>query len=271
MDDAERTRLPDGERFRREYLEAIQRWAEWELTAPAGSRSRFPLPSAWPMVHFEFAIAALESACEELKARSSALGDRAASCPLASAGSAGDSDAVGLVLTPVGRTPQAIAIARATGLKEIRDFTRDARKLMIVDPYAFGGPSDTASVDEYVDHFCHVARLDGGCLSALHVIFDSTKGQTKSIRKSISARAKEAGVRFTESDTNVIHDRVWIADRERGLVVGTSFGGLGQRSAFLLDLPTADLKHVLEFFDESGLTPSGTRRARNPKTKQKHS
>ena len=59
---------------------------------------------------------------------------------------------------------------------------------------------------------------------------------------------------MTEHGTDTVHDRVWIADRKRGLVVGTSFNGLGSRAAFLLPLPDPDLVAVLEYLDEHSLS-----------------
>jgi hypothetical protein len=37
-----------------------------------------------------------------------------------------------------------------------------------------------------------------------------------------------------------IHDRVWLKDETDAVVVGTSFNGLGNKCAFLLNLEAAD-------------------------------
>lgn len=145
---------------------------------------------------------------------------------------------------------QLIALDREEGLKDIRDFTKAATKLAVIDPYVFAGPARQA--DDYVRDFSRVARI-GPQFKALHIVYSSTKGNTFAIRKGIVRAAREAGTVLTYHDTDLIHDRIWIRDRSRALVVGTSFGGIGSRVAFLLPLPTADLARLLGFLDSHRL------------------
>jgi hypothetical protein len=200
--------------------------------------------------------------CHEALVRLRALErvvESAGRCPLAGAqGAQGGDGMTELLVGPHGAKGTA---PKADGLREIRDFTRDAERLVMIDPYAYGGEG-AEKATSYVDELAKAARIDSSSLKALHIIYSSKHGQTKAIIEGIAARAACAGVKLTDCDTDTIHDRMWIADRARGLVVGTSFGGIGNRAAFLLDLPELDLKHVLEFIDSNDLM-KGT--ARQPK------
>ena len=140
---------------------------------------------------------------------------------------------------------------RAIGLKELRDFTDKTEDLIVVDPYVFSAPQQNASA--IAEEFKRAARVGGKSLKRVHFIFDPAR-VTKAVRSKIKKLCEEHKVRMTEHGTDTVHDRVWIADRKRGLVVGTSFNGLGSRAAFLLPLPDPDLVAVLEYLDEHSLS-----------------
>lgn len=69
------------------------------------------------------------------------------------------------------------------------------------------------------------------------------------IMEKISQFAKKKNICLANYETKEIHDRVWIKDKSRGWVVGTSFNGLGNKLAFLLDLPHDDLVKFLDELD----------------------
>ena len=140
---------------------------------------------------------------------------------------------------------------RAIGLKELRDFTDQTEDLIVVDPYVFSGTRGSAP--DVAEEFKRAARVGGKSLKRVHFIYD-TGHTTHAVRSEIEALCAKNKVRMTEHSTDTIHDRVWIADRTRGLVVGTSFNGLGSRAAFLLPLPDPDLAAVLEYLDTHSLS-----------------
>jgi hypothetical protein len=148
--------------------------------------------------------------------------------------------------------------ARATGLRELRDFTVDVVRLTILDPYFFAGPADTAR--DVADEFARVARFQGKRLKAVHIIRDD-RLDTKAVVSAIGHSARMSGVRLTHASSQELHDRVWIADSTRAVVVGTSFNGIGKRAAFILPLPEADLAAILEFLAARGLVRRPARRA----------
>ena len=59
----------------------------------------------------------------------------------------------------------------------------------------------------------------------------------------LHARARDLDIRIIES--NDFHDRFWIADRERGLIIGTSLNQIGTRKFFVDELSQSDVAAVL--------------------------
>lgn len=153
---------------------------------------------------------------------------------------------------------------RSDGLREVRDFTAGVKRLTILDPYFFSGKVSRAKA--IAQDFAKTARLAQGQLKALHVVRNEAKDTTK-VLGAIRKLLKDSGVRLTLSSTDELHDRVWIADGVRAVVVGTSFNGLGTRAAFILSLPKADLDAILEFLHDRRLSPRQKRRA-SPEKRQ---
>jgi hypothetical protein len=59
--------------------------------------------------------------------------------------------------------------------------------------------------------------------------------------------------RLTHRTSNDFHDRFWIADRERGLFVGTSLNGIGVRYALADYMQPDDVKKIVAALNASGL------------------
>ena len=234
--------------YRRRFFHHVKQWAEANLEGKLGDHP-VPLIAVYPHGFSREAAERLGDVERRLTAVQEAVGHVSLACPLAERGE-GDGGMMRLLVGPPGS-----AATRQEGIKEIRDFTREAERLVIVDPYAYGG--EGAAAGEYVDELCKAARLDGKTLRELHIVYSSRHGNTNAIKKELSERAYKAQVKLTDRDSEKVHDRIWLADGKRGLVVGTSFGGLGRsRAAFLLPLlriptnPTGDSERT------RGLSPT---------------
>lgn len=140
---------------------------------------------------------------------------------------------------------------RDIGLRELRDFTREAKSLMVIDPYIFAVEKE--QVECFVRELMESARVGGQWLKRIHFVHDHRHTRS-GIKRCLKQRLKDEGVYMTDKHTTEIHDRVWIADRQRALVIGTSLNGIGKRAAFLLLLPEYDLKALLDFLDERDLS-----------------
>lgn len=143
---------------------------------------------------------------------------------------------------------------REKGLNEIRDFTVDAESLIVIDPYLFSGPSNSAT--KIAQDFSHCARLDENDNQLQVISIIHGRSVTNAVKSAILGTAS-GSLRFNVKESDVFHDRVWIADGDRGLVIGTSLNGIGRRASFLLPLPAEDLKSILTYIDEKCILDTG--------------
>ena len=63
----------------------------------------------------------------------------------------------------------------------------------------------------------------------------------RKIFTSFSNYCKNINIKLRNYPTGAIHDRVMIKDNDRAKMLGTSFGGLGSKIAFFVDLPEEDV------------------------------
>lgn len=114
------------------------------------------------------------------------------------------------------------------------------RDLVIVDPYLFP-KNPQLGVDAYADF---LANLIGSLLEPDAVVTCVVNSRTApdvvaSTRRILQANVP--GVSLVEHQTDDFHDRFWLADRDRGVVVGTSFNGLGGKLFFIDELKPGDV------------------------------
>ncbi len=137
---------------------------------------------------------------------------------------------------------------RKKGLKEIRDFTSDAKKLVIIDPYFLAGSN--SSIDEFIEDFkraTHIHQLD-----YLNILYDKNYGETKQYVSEIKKLSYQNQCRLTLTPSSVFHDRIWIKNSEQAILVGNSFGGIGKvRLSFILELPSQELNYLLKYLQEN--------------------
>lgn len=72
------------------------------------------------------------------------------------------------------------------------------------------------------------------------------------VREAVEAelRKRESSLSFSVVESDDFHDRFWIADRERGLVIGTSLNKIGRRIFFVDALSDTDVAAVLNEIDQ---------------------
>jgi hypothetical protein len=137
---------------------------------------------------------------------------------------------------------------RKKGLKEIRDFTSDAKKLVVIDPYFLAGSN--SSIDEFIEDFkraTHIHQLD-----YLNILYDKNYGETKQYVSEIKKLSYQNQCRLTLTPSSVFHDRIWIKNSEQAILVGNSFGGIGKvRLSFILELPSQELNYLLKYLQEN--------------------
>lgn len=113
-----------------------------------------------------------------------------------------------------------------------------AQELIITDPYLFAGNEEYARW--LAQLMASVLTEDG---SVTCVVNSAISQEAR------SATEKELLQLMPNVSLNVIgssdfHDRFWIADRDRGVIVGASLNGIGRKIFFMDSLPYADVQEV---------------------------
>lgn len=117
-----------------------------------------------------------------------------------------------------------------------------------MDPYIFSGSANNAT--SIAAEF--MSSLQSS-VTHVHFIYDGGK-VTNKIKKIILEKCSNRHIHVSVQATDAVHDRVWIADRREGIIVGTSFNGLGRKISFLVPLPPADFREFLNCLDTLGLS-----------------
>jgi hypothetical protein len=122
-------------------------------------------------------------------------------------------------------------------------------ELVITDPYLYTSSRKRDSQD----YAASVARMlspalkDG--LRLTTVVSPSQNDETvrTAVLEHLHAQGRDLEVNVVES--NDFHDRFWIADRKRGLIIGTSLNKIGSRIFFVDELSQSDIAAVLAEMD----------------------
>ena len=125
-----------------------------------------------------------------------------------------------------------------SALKFLTNWAKKAKKLTIADPYllSFDKTKNNPTLSNYVDALTSTLPRNIKLLEVFHLPSPNRK-----IANSVKEYCYENGIRFENYSTTVIHDRVWIKDDTEAIIIGTSFGGIGNKLAFVLPLPPSDL------------------------------
>ncbi len=129
---------------------------------------------------------------------------------------------------------------RNKAISHLSDKLIGTKTLTICDPYFIKGtkvmpPGNLAN--EFVN-------LLPSTLKILE-LYVKPRIREKAFAESLNAALKEKKIKLIVRKTDDVHDRVWIKDYETAFVVGTSFNGLGNKCAFILDLPSEDRKQFV--------------------------
>lgn len=118
-------------------------------------------------------------------------------------------------------------------------------ELIITDPYLFTGSRKSDS-EVYA---ASVGNMLAPALTAgLHVTaVVSRDGNNSKVRKAVEAElyARMNDLTISVIESSDFHDRFWIADRSRGLIVGASLNKIGSKIFFVDELSEVDVRDVL--------------------------
>lgn len=124
-----------------------------------------------------------------------------------------------------------------TEIKELSEWLVGAEKMIIADPYffSFNQSKNHRTVSKYTEALTSVLPNKLKEIEIFHL-----PGPNNKILKGFKSYCRKKDILLKNTSTNEIHDRVWIKDKFDAKVVGTSFGGIGNKIAFILDLPDID-------------------------------
>ncbi|MCK6074701.1 hypothetical protein [Paenibacillus silvae] len=124
----------------------------------------------------------------------------------------------------------------------------NAQELIIIDPYFLNYTDIT-----YKSFFSTFINCLPSSLNKLLIVYQSNGNSNVHLENELLEYARKQKIDIKFNSTELIHDRVWIKDRCRAKVVGSSLNCLGNKLAFVLDLPTEDLNVLIKFMEHYNL------------------
>ncbi len=144
--------------------------------------------------------------------------------------------------------------ARTTAIDYLRECFSGAKQLVICDPYFLLSNNKNSKAD-------YLAGIDAVIPKTVKSIelYVKPKKRDAEVAAGFNKLCKDRDIKLTCRKTDELHDRVWIVDSVRAFVVGASFNGLGNKCAFILELPEQDRWN---FIKEVGLLRGRTTRSK---------
>jgi hypothetical protein len=145
--------------------------------------------------------------------------------------------------------------ARTEAIDYMRSGFSGAKQLVICDPYFLLSNSRTSKAD----YLAGVDVVVPKTVKAIELYVKPRKRDAE-VAAGFTKLCQDRGIKLTCRKTEELHDRVWIVDSTRAFVVGASFNGLGNKCAFILELPEEDRRN---FIKEVGLLRERTTRSKS--------
>ncbi len=144
--------------------------------------------------------------------------------------------------------------ARTEAIDYLHDGFSGAKQLVICDSY-FLLSNNKNSKTEYL------AGINAVIPKTVKTIelYVKPRKRDAEVAAGFNKLCKDRDIKLTCRKTDELHDRVWIVDSTRAFVVGASFNGLGNKCAFILELPEQDRRN---FIKEVGFLRERTTRSK---------
>ena len=136
---------------------------------------------------------------------------------------------------------------RNKAIKHLSGKIKGTSHLTICDPYFLKGTKESAI--EFI-------KILPKSLKNLE-LYVKPRIRDKKFADCFNAEIQKKKIKLLLYKTEEIHDRVWIKDFNDAFVVGTSFNGLGNKCAFILDLPKEDQIQFMSSLKEVSKKNSG--------------
>lgn len=124
--------------------------------------------------------------------------------------------------------------------KHITSWLFGASQLTVVDPYFFSFSRPNKVYRTQTQYVEAIIELLPKTLESIEVFHHP--GPNRAIISAFEKHCRKKNISLRNWETTEVHDRVFIRSETEARALGTSFGGLGNKIAFVLDLPLEDLK-----------------------------
>jgi len=145
--------------------------------------------------------------------------------------------------------------ARTEAIDYMQSGFSGAKQLVICDPYFLLSNSKSSKADYLVGIDSVIPKT----VKSIELYVKPRKRDAE-VAAGFTKLCQDRGIKLTCRKTDELHDRVWIVDSTRAFVVGASFNGLGNKCAFILELPEEDRRN---FIKEVGLLRERTTRSKS--------
>ena len=138
-------------------------------------------------------------------------------------------------------------------VNEILDQLSTSQELIIVDSYLFKDNPRCSSAD-LQNRIANILNAHINKIDKIICITDS-RNYDVTIKSAVETSLKSINSALTidvQYSTDY-HDRFWIANRNKGIVVGTSLNGLGNKMALIDFMDSVDIKDVVDDLKTNGL------------------
>lgn len=145
--------------------------------------------------------------------------------------------------------------ARSDAINHMQIGFSGAKQLVICDPYFLLSNSKSSKAD-------YLAGIDAVIPKTVKAIelYVKPRKRDAEVATGFTKLCQDRGIKLICRRTDELHDRVWVVDSTRAFVVGASFNGLGNKCAFILELPEDDRRN---FIKEVGFLRERTTRSKS--------
>ena len=128
--------------------------------------------------------------------------------------------------------------ARERSIKFLSQWLGDPQKLTVADPYFV---KNTGTISESI-YTASLAAVLPRSITSLELFagIRTPKYRREPVATWIDSYCQQHCIALSVYNQEEIHDRVWIVDDDKALVVGASFNGIGDKCAFILPLDQDD-------------------------------
>jgi len=119
-------------------------------------------------------------------------------------------------------------------------------ELLIIDPYLFPQGHDSDYIELVKSIFSDTLNL----ITQLHVVTKTQRNQSLENEFHIMVNMINPNITITTKYSSVFHDRFWILDKEKGIFIGTSLNGIGNRYAVIDYLNSSDTNEIYARFKQ---------------------